>query len=232
MKTISNFLKILISAIYPKKCICCSELIDEEYCICSKCDSKIERNNLDDICLACGFEKNSCVCKYNVYRFNALVCAFKNINLARKTYYAYKFNKKQHYVNFFANEMTVAVQKCYNNINFDLICSVPHATRHGYDHSRYLAEKMSIKLDIPYQKDVLSCAKRTKKQHKSTIKERLINTENKYKYNCFVNNKRILLVDDIKTTGATIDECAKMLLYAGADSVYCITALGSSVNKN
>lgn len=232
MKRIEKICNLLLSAIYPKKCICCSELICEEKNLCSDCETKIERNNFDEICLSCGFEKESCVCRYHIYRFNALVCVFKNDGFARKAYYAYKFNKKQHYVDFFATEICNAIKKCYADIRFDFICSVPSATRYGYDHSGYIAKKVSAALNIPYVNNILSCVKKTKKQHESTIKERLINTNGKYRYNFNINNATVLLVDDIKTTGATLDECSKELLYAGADSVYCVTALGSSTSKN
>lgn len=227
-----KLLNLFLSAIYPRKCICCSELIDEGEYLCSKCNDLIERNNIVDICLACGFEKDNCVCKYNVYRFNSLVCVFKNVGLARMGYYAYKFSKKQHYADFFATEMCNAIKKCYDGIDFDFVCSVPSATRYGYDHSGYIAKKVSAALNIPYMDNILSCAKRTKKQHKSTIKERLTNTDGKYKYNFSVKNACVLLIDDIKTTGATLDECSKELLYAGANGVYCATVLGASVNKN
>ncbi len=232
MKIIKKFLNLQLSAIYPKKCICCSELIDEDSFLCHKCNFLIERNNIDNICLKCGFEKENCVCKYNVYRFDSLICVFKNDGLARKAYYGYKFNKKQHYDDFFVIEMCRAISKCYVNIDFDFICSVPSATRFGYDHSGYIAKKVAASLNIPYTNNILSCVKRTKKQHKSSIKERLINTEGKYKHNFNVDNANILLIDDIKTTGATLDECAKELLYTGAESVYCATVLGASKNKN
>lgn len=205
----------------------CGELIDEDRYFCSNCEPLLERNDLDNICLSCGFEKSSCVCKYNVYRFNALVCVFKNSDAVKKVYYNYKFNKKQHYVNFFAHELSSAVEFCYKDVSIDFVCSVPQNKRFGYDHSGYLAKEISKQLKIPYESKVLSCVKKTKKQHRSTIKERLSNTEGKYTYNYKINGKNVLLVDDIKTTGATIDECAKMLLYAGAENVYCVTVIGT-----
>ncbi len=232
MKDVKKFLNVLLTAIYPNKCICCSQIINEDRFLCEKCDLLIERNNLDDLCFCCGFEHKDCVCKYNVYRFHSLICLFKNVGFARSAYYAYKFSKKQHYVKFFAYEMCNAVLKYYKDVHFDYICCVPATNRYGYDHSGYIAKEMSKILNIPYANGILSCDKKTKKQHRSTIRERIENTDGKYKFNYKLENACVLLVDDIKTTGATIDECAKMLLYAGADNVYCITTLGTVTNKN
>lgn len=226
-----HFIKNLLSAIYPNKCICCGELFDEEKHLCESCDKSIERINLDDLCLDCGLEKLDCVCKYNVFRFTALVCAFKNLGLSQKAYYLYKFYKKQHYAKFFANEMCVAIKKCYKGVNFDLICVVPSFKKHGYDHSRYIAKEISQILDIPLSDNLLSCVKKGKSQHKSTIKERLTNVYGKYRANYRVSGLNILLIDDIKTTGATIDECTRVLLFAGANSVRCATALVTVSNK-
>ena len=63
------------------------------------------------------------------------------------------------------------------------------------------------------------------------VKERFKNVKGMYKTNYKVTGKTILLVDDIKTTGASFDECAKQLLLAGADNVYCVSAVGSKTKK-
>lgn len=225
----------IISAVYPNKCIACGEIIDEGTFLCSYCERKIERNDLSLFCTECGFEKAACVCNLNIYRFEKLISIFKNDGIAQRAYYKYKFNKKQHYAIFFAREMAVGVKRLYGDVKFDLICSVPSSRNFfnntHYHHSRYLAECISNDLNIPYASDVLYCCKRSKLQHKSTIKERLTNVNGKYSYNYKINGKTVLLVDDIRTTGATLDECTKMLLYAGAESVYCVTALGLKKSK-
>ncbi len=227
--------KTLISAVYPNKCISCGEIIDEEKSLCDYCEAHIERNNLDDFCLLCGSEKSSCVCDFNIYRFDKLITVFKNEGIAQKAYYKYKFNKRQHYAHFFAKEMSAAVKKLYSDIRFDYICAVPSGrgflNNTHFDHSGYITELMSKKLNIPYLKDILYCSKHKKLQHKSTINERLVNVNDKYNFKFCIDGKTVLLVDDIRTTGATLDECAKMLLYAGADSVYCVAALTRKINS-
>ncbi|MBQ8741035.1 MAG: ComF family protein [Clostridia bacterium] len=232
MKEVKRILKEIISSIYPNKCVCCGEILDESSYICNNCNNSVERVNLDDVCLACGHENDECACKYNIFRFNSLVCAFKNTGLAKSAYYSYKFGKKQHYAEFFANEICNTINKCYSNINFNIICAVPSFQKFGYDHSGYIAKSVSKKLGLPFTDKLLSCVKKRKKQHKSTINERLHNVDGKYCANYRADNMNVLLIDDIKTTGATLDECAKVLLFAGADNVYCATALCASADKN
>ena len=222
----------IISTIYPKKCICCGEIIDEDQFLCDFCNKNIERINLDDFCFDCGYEKSECVCKYNVYRFNSVISVFKNIDFAQKAYYSYKFGRKQHCSKFFAEQISDAVKSYYKEIKFDCICYVPSYKRHQYNHSLYIAEDVCEIMSIPLDKDLLKCVKKTKKQHKSSIKERLNNVDGKYFAEKNIDGKTILLIDDIKTTGATLDECSKVLLFARADSVYCATALGSVSHKN
>lgn len=231
MNKLQKFFKIIISSIYPKKCVCCGEIIDEDKFLCDLCDQKIERMNIEQFCLDCGCETDECCCKYNIYRFSGVVSAFKNSGIAQKAYYSYKFSKKEHYSTFFAEEICKTVKNIYKDVDFDLICYVPSFRKYDYNHCAYIARKISQQLNLPLHSALLSCVKKCKKQHKSTIKERISNVENKYSSNYRIDNATVLLIDDIKTTGSTLDECAKILLYAGAKNVYCATVLGSAAKK-
>lgn len=232
MNKIKNFLNQIIFSIYPNKCVCCGEIIEEKISICNSCNFLIERINLDDFCFECGFEKADCKCKFSIFRFNAIISVFKNIGLARKAYYSYKFLKKQHFYSFFSEELYRAVKKHFVDISFDCVCSVPSYKNNTYDHSGYIASGLAQKLNLPFLCDAIKCVKKTKKQHKSTIEERIKNVNNKYVTSMDLHGQNVLLVDDIKTTGATLDECTKSLLYAGAESVYCITVLASGEKIN
>jgi ComF family protein len=127
--------------------------------------------------------------------------------------------------------MAEAVNILYSDIKFDYICAVPASKsiflNSNYDHCNYLCKELSKFLKIPYTNKILYCKGHKKQQHKLSIKNRLTNVNGKFYFNYRIDGATVLLVDDIRTTGATLDECAKMLLYAGADKVYCVTALAT-----
>ncbi|MEE1238890.1 MAG: hypothetical protein UHO61_03080, partial [Acutalibacteraceae bacterium] len=103
--------------------------------------------------------------------------------------------------------------------------------KRGFNQSRVLAEKIAEILGIPIA-DELVCLKNGKRQHDLFGKERFENVKGRYKAKTGTKGKMLLLVDDIKTTGATLNECAKQLCLSGADGVYCVTALISVREKN
>lgn len=228
-----NKIKILLNEIlkvlYPKKCVSCGEIIDEDEFLCDQCFHSIESVDHTKHCRACGFDKKNCLCSYRVFRFAGIVSAFLNESIAQKAYYAYKFGHKMHYGQFFAERMSLSVVKGYHGIKFDYICAVPTSLRskmkRGFDHSDIICNFMSSILKIPKLDNALVCKSFVKPQHTSDFKLRMKNVKGKYSFTRKISGGRILLVDDIMTTGATLDECARQLLLAGADEVYCVTAL-------
>lgn len=230
-----NTLKKLLSAIYPNKCIGCGDIIPEGSFLCKYCEQNIERNNLDDFCLVCGQEKENCVCKLNVYRFEKLISVFKNEGIAQRAYYSYKFLQKQFYAKYFAKEIADAVKKLYSDIEFDYICAVPINKASiftiKFDHCGTLCKAVSKLLNLPIADNILSCKKGKKQQHKLSIKNRLENVNDKFCFNYKIDGATVLLIDDIRTTGATLDECAKTLLYAGANRVLCATVLATTIKS-
>jgi ComF family protein len=124
----------------------------------------------------------------------------------------------------------------YNQIinTADLIIPVPsHWSRNlirGYNPPSLIARELSKLFDIPTDDWCLKRIRRTEYQGNKTVAERVANV--KSAFSCDrrdLMDKRILLVDDVRTTGATLNECSKSLKAAGASLVSCITLASTSI---
>lgn len=224
--------KTLTSLFFPKTCACCRTVIDENESFCDYCYSMLEPCDCTKLCLKCGHDKKFCVCKNRVFHFDLAAAPYYNTGIARKAFYSFKFNRNEALAIVFARQMALTLRQVYSDENFDFITFVPMSKSRerklGYNPVLLLAERLSDLVDIPV-KDVLKCHKKKRPQHKlKDYKKRFDNVAGIYYTDKRLSSKRILLIDDIKTTGATLDECAKQLYSAGADRVCCLTALMTS----
>lgn len=219
----------LIDFIYPDKCLSCGTVLSKnENALCSLCKSCLLFINPKKRCMRCGLEKEFCQCSKRVYRFENIISVFEYTGIARQIMKKYKFAHKMHYADFFAKHMADSVKNEYKNIKFSIVTYVPTSSKNrskrGYDQSEVLSKRISKILGIR-SVNMLGCRKFVTDQHKSDFKNRLSNVKGKYYFKKRLHGGNVLLVDDIKTTGATLDECARQLLLSGADKVYCVTAL-------
>lgn len=120
----------------------------------------------------------------------------------------------------------------YNNIivwNADLIIPVPiHRLRRadrGYNQSLYIAKGISTALNIPLKPHIIRRARYTATQTALNLSERKQNVKDAFvlRHSRIIKEKRIILVDDVITTGATITECGKVLLDNGAEKVFAMS---------
>ncbi len=226
---------VIINAIFPQKCISCGAITERNEFLCEYCYENIERVDFSKVCERCGLPKKECECKNRVFHFNSIVAPFINAEIAQAAMYRFKFKKLAFCSKFFSEEMAKAVKTVYHGVRFDAITYVPmhpiKRLKRGFNQSEKLAAELSKILGIPLFDGVLSVKYTNNRQHDMSVKERFQNVKGKYSYNYKITGKNILLVDDIKTTGATVDECAKQLLLAGANSVYCVSGLISEPKK-
>jgi len=123
--------------------------------------------------------------------------------------------------------MAEKVLELFPNVESDVVTAVPMSRRKrgvkGFDHAEILAKAVASELGVEYRR-MLAKVKKNKEQHTLSAKERFSNVKGVYvaREN---NYKNVLLIDDIKTTGATIDECSRQLMLAGTENVYCSTAV-------
>ena len=219
--------EFLTAFLFPKRCRYCTCVIKHNEEICRKCEDNLHEIS-GEICFKCGCSKEDCVCKNHKSYYEAISAPFYYDGTASNSIKLLKFRKRTEVSDVLAEEMA----KCYvNNLSeysVDLVTFVPmHKKKQkdrGFNQSELLTRKMCDILNLPCQ-ELLVKTDETEDQH--------FLDENLRKGNLLgifstvdeidILDKRILLCDDIKTTGATLDECAKTLLIAGASDVICLT---------
>ncbi len=95
----------------------------------------------------------------------------------------------------------------------------------GYNQSGLLCERIIKDINIPYKKDILKRVVNNKSQTNLSREERMENVKGIFKV-CEpekINDKTILIIDDVLTTGATINECSKTLVENGAKEIIALT---------
>ncbi len=235
MQMFKDFYRTLIGTLYPNKCVGCGEIIDNDEFLCNHCYKNIERIDTEKICIICGMEKERCLCNAKIYHFHNVISVFKNEGIAKRAAYYYKLNHRMQYSCFLAQQISLSVAKLYYGVKFDYICCVPSSKRsimkYGFDHTKLLATEISKILGVPVAQDVLGCVNFKKIQHLSSLKERFENVKGKYYFKYKLSADNVLLIDDIRTSAATLDECSKVLMFAGVNRVYCATTLATIPKK-
>lgn len=205
----------MLSIFFPKVCGICKKKINQKY-TCEKCSNILQYT----------MKKELCVRNINSY-VDKLISLFLYKDLIRDALLEFKFNGKAYISNTFAELMCNAIMK--NSISGDLIIPVPiHRKRYkvrGYNQSELLSKFIAKRLKIKYGKKILLKVKNNLAQSTLDMISRQKNVMNVYKINSKSNmkGKKIILVDDIYTTGATVNECAKILKQNGVQEVVVIT---------
>lgn len=187
-----------------KRCICCSRpTISSDDVVCEQCKLMNERY----------FDK----------AFAPLVYTGVMLGLVRK----FKYNERRDIGVYLSKFM---LEEYKNVPTVDIIVSVPmwkgkYRSR-LYSTADELAKHVSEGTGIEYFNDVVIKIRDTGTQTELSGKERLDNVKGSFrvKRRSLVKNKRILLVDDVFTTGATVNEVARVLKGANADKVYVLTS--------
>lgn len=146
----------------------------------------------------------------------------------KKTMYRFKYSNRREYALFFAEEVQKRHRDWIVRCGIEAVVPVPmykkKEKRRGYNQAKLFAEKLAGLLALPYEPDALRRVRDTRPQKELDDAQRKINLKNAFhaadfvvKYNC------ILLVDDIYTTGCTVENAAETLRNAGVDHIYILT---------
>ena len=196
-------------------------------------------------CTVCNAETESgvfCpVCRHNELLLEAMpgllnldgaVMGYKYDGALKEMLHKLKFEGESKFLQPLAEEAAFLVQ-AYGESGFDMVVSVPtdavRRRQRGFDIPESIfAQALAVK--GAWKPQVLARIRATAPQYGLTPDKRRSNVRGCFKVQGDVRSKKILLVDDILTTGATLDEAAKILKQAGAKSVYALTLCGSLEN--
>ena len=219
-----NPFKKLLDLIFPKRCIFCNTPVYSGQPYCEQCISLIPFAR--EICPVCG--KNPCICGRKQLAFSGVSAVFFYELGAENAIRQLKFHERVSYAAPLANYLYYKLLQCDFYPEVDVIIPVPMSKKaeheRGYNQSVLLAKGLAKKSGIPVCTEVLIKMKDTKKQHDLGQRERQENLKGAFQvFNPhLVAGKTVLLCDDVYTTGATFDECARTLLAFGAAKVFCI----------
>lgn len=229
---------ILKHIIAPPHCICCDTDLPfrTDTYICDTCMQDM-KYNLDNTCTVCGkplsagYRDNVChECKKMKHSFIQNISLFQYKDCIRDAIRKMKFGNMEIWIAAeLGRQFTPFVKERYGDIPFDGIVCVPlsqiNYIKRRFNQAYEIAVPVSRELHVPIIPNALLKIRHTASQSSLGMKDRRENIKGVYKVSNpdRIVDKTLLLIDDVFTTGSTLNECAKTLKQAGAMAVYTAT---------
>jgi competence protein ComFC len=234
---IPKALHALASLFYPATCVVCAANVERSEYLCADCQRAAPRIAAP-FCAKCSepfagaiTQTFSCAnCEHRVLHFDCAVAAYRSRGLVRKLVHEFKYARQRHLRYPVAGwlRQTLSDPRLHGR-KFDVIVPVPlHPARErerGFNQAMLLAELLAPAITAPLRA-VLERTRYTTTQTAYDRAERMENLHGAFRLrkNKDVRDLRVLLIDDVLTTGSTLSECARVLRAAGAVSVHAATA--------
>ena len=231
-------IQMILDLIYPIRCPLCGEIvIPKGDKICPSCKKKLPLIK-EPRCLKCSKsieheEKEYCSdCERKAYHFNKGYAVWVYNEDMKHSIANFKYHSKKEFAGFYIDEIVEYYGDTIKKLSPEVIVPVPiHRSKYlerGYNQADILAKGIGRKLGIPVISDLLIRNKKTLPQKKLSDKERLLNLSEafhmneKFKRHGDRKISKVLLVDDIYTTGSTIEACTNVLKSNDCSEVYFI----------
>ncbi|WP_455716818.1 double zinc ribbon domain-containing protein [Anaerosporobacter sp.] len=226
----------ILDYLYPSRCPVCGDIISpRQHIVCPGCVNTFQVIK-EPKCLKCGKpleqeEQEYCFdCTKINYHYNrgyALWVYDKNV---RKSIANFKFHNRREYSKYYIQEILHYYKKEIITISPEVLIPVPlHKSKlkeRGFNQADLLARGIGESVGIPVVEDYLMRCNKTKAQKRLNDRERAKNLYGAFEVNPSYSTApfaKVMLVDDIYTTGSTIDACAEVLLRTGVKEIYFIS---------
>jgi len=232
-------LQIILDMIYPVRCPICDEIvIPKGERICSPCKEKLHYIK-EPRCKKCSKpieqeEKEYCSdCEHKNFQFVKGFSIWSYDSAIKHSIAEFKYHNKKEHAKFYTQEMVRHYGDMIEKLSPDVIVPIPiHRSKYlerGYNQADILARGLGKALNLPVLSELLIRNKKTLPQKQLSDKERLRNLQEAFCFNKKVSEnfqkeiKKVLLVDDIFTTGSTIEACTILLKTNGITDIYFIS---------
>lgn len=226
----------LLNIIFPARCAYCDEVLDigERY-VCASCRPKI-RYVHEPRCRKCGKQLYDCEqifctdCTKRVHAFDSGYALYDYQSM-KQSIYRFKYRGRCEYAGFYAWDLYRHFKREIFSMRADAIIPVPiHSSRkrtRGYNQAELVAGELSRLSGIPLRTDIAKRVKKTAPQKNLGAAARQNNLKKAFNINPDVvklnKTKTIIIIDDIYTTGSTLDAMAYALKKQGVSKVYFFT---------
>ena len=234
---------MLLDMIFPRRCPICDRVLGNiNGCGGSRCLVCSEHDDLVGgvRCMKCGKEIETDTAEYcsDCERYPKIYkrCypLFNYIEPVKGSILAVKYRNRREYCDYYGSAMAEMLCDTVRRNGIDVLVPVPvhrHKLKNrGYNQAQILAEVVGRHLAIPVCTDMLLRLEDTRPQKELDNLQRANNMKNAFGAgNYHRNYRRIMIIDDIYTTGATMDTCARILMEMGAEAVYgAVVCIGVS----
>lgn len=232
-----TFVSTLLDLVFPRVCVNCGGRVEEgSLHVCWDCAASFTLVK-EPHCSLCGDPVDGRVenlfrcsfCRRNPPHFDLARSALRYIGDLRDTLHAFKYSRKSCLSGDFVRWLAACHRMHYSGIDMDAITCVPlHGRRQRdrtYNQAGLLARDLARELSVPVFTRCLKRVRPTESQISLNAAQRRANVRGAFSVEDaeWVEGRRLLVVDDIMTTGATVNECSRVLKRAGAASVYVLT---------
>lgn len=219
---------------FPRRCVICDEVLPvrQKY-LCNRCYDKPKFVG-EDFCLKCGKPVGEseeycldCRDKENSFLYGRSALVYDNA--LRKSLLRLKSGGRQEYARYYGKILYERFSGWINQVAPDVLIPVPlHIKRYrkrGYNQAELIATELGKYCGVPVLTDYLMRGKDTLPQKELSAKERLANLSQAF----FLANmdeelstqlKCVIIIDDIYTTGSTMEACARVLRTGGVEKIY------------
>lgn len=234
---------IILNLIYPPVCCFCGTRLSplNRIFVCDECANSLPYCRKVNRCTHCGkpiADGSLCShCSLTKSNLKGMTAPFVYDGCAKSAVIAFKREQNAMNAKTLSLYVSEMIKYDFGGVEFDCVVSAPprkdRMKSEKYDQAAQLARHVARRLSLPYFKNILYQKEETKKQSTLSTDERFNNVFGKFAAvgSNRVKDKTVLVIDDVCTTGATFEECARVLKECGAYRIYAASVATTAMQS-